>query len=141
MSSINNNNNIKSIKSPKLQGVIVEPILVYCINGISICELSFEIQRVIPLPYKALKKYLFYLISYELLSYDGQRQIYITEDGEIINLLDRIGEEKRMTMTDTEDIVNYPRISLFKIKEISIEIIMSNIFYRTQIYFPNSLKI
>jgi hypothetical protein len=104
MSSINDKNNIKSIKSPKLQGVIVEPILVYCINGISICELSFEIQRVIPLPYKALKKYLFYLINYELLSYDGQRQIYITEDGGL-DLLDKIGEEKRITMTNSEDIV------------------------------------
>jgi hypothetical protein len=104
MSSINDKNNIKSIKSPKLQGVIVEPILVYCINGISICELSFEIQRVIPLPYKALKKYLFYLINYELLSYDGQRQIYITEDVGL-DLLDKIGEEKRITMTNSEDIV------------------------------------
>ena len=78
--------------------------MVYCINGISICELSFEIQRVIPLPYKALKKYLFYLINYELVSYDGQRQIYITEDGELY-LLDKIGEEKRITMTNSEDIV------------------------------------
>jgi predicted transcriptional regulator len=104
MSSINDKNNIKSIKSPKLQGVIVEPILVYCINGISICELSFEIQRVIPLPYKALKKYLFYLINYELLSYDGQRQIYITEDVGL-DLLDKIGEEKRITMINSEDIV------------------------------------
>jgi hypothetical protein len=104
MSSINNNNNIKSIKSPKLQGEIVESILIYCINGISICELSFEIQKVIPLPHTTLKKYLFYLINYELLSYDGQHQIYITEDGGL-DLLDRIGEEKRMTMTNTEDIV------------------------------------
>ncbi len=104
MSSINNKSNIKSIKSPKLQGVIVEPILIYCINGISICELSFKIQRVIPLPYKALKKYLFYLINYELLSYDGQRQIYITEDVGL-DLLDKIGEEKRITMINSEDIV------------------------------------
>jgi predicted transcriptional regulator len=104
MSSINNNNNSKSIKSPKLQGEIVESILIYCINGISICELSYEIQKVIPLPYKTLKKYLFYLINYELLSYDGQDQIYTTEDGGL-DLLDRIGEEKRMTMTNTKDIV------------------------------------
>jgi len=103
MSSINNNNNIKSIKSPKLQGEIVESILIYCINGISICELSLEIQKVVPLPLKTLKKYLFYLINYELVSYDGRHQIYITEDGGL-DLLDRISEEKRTTMTNTEDI-------------------------------------
>jgi hypothetical protein len=104
MSSINNKNNIKSIKSPKLQGVIVEPILVYCINGISICELSFEIQRVIPLPYKALKKYLFYLINYELLSYDGQSQVYLTEDGGF-DMLNAINREKRISKVNSKDIV------------------------------------
>jgi predicted transcriptional regulator len=101
MSSKNSNNNLKS---PKLQAAIVEPILLLCTNGLSICELLFEIQRILPLQYKVLKKYLFYLINYELLSYDGQRQIYITEDGGL-DLLNRIDEEKRMTMTNTEDIV------------------------------------
>ena len=92
------------MKSPKLKAVIVESILVYCHDGASICELSFEIQRIMPLPYNALKKYLFYLISYEILSYDGQRQVYVMEDGGY-DLLDAINREKRKTMVNSEDIV------------------------------------
>jgi hypothetical protein len=92
------------MKSPKLKAVIVESILVYCLDGASICELSFEIQRIMPLPYNSLKKYLFYLISYEILSYDGQRQVYVMEDGGY-DLLDTISREKRKTMINSEDIV------------------------------------
>jgi hypothetical protein len=98
------NNNIKKIKSPKLQSVIVEPILTYCMNGASICELSMEIQRITPLPYNALKKYLFFLINYEILSYDGQRQVYLTEDRGY-DLLDTINREKKTSMVNSEDIV------------------------------------
>jgi hypothetical protein len=92
------------MKSPKLKAVIVESILVYCLDGASIWELSFEIQRIMPLPYNALKKYLFYLISYEILSYDGQRQVYLIEDGGY-DLLDTINREKRKTMVNSEDIM------------------------------------
>jgi hypothetical protein len=92
------------MKSPKLKAVIVESILVYCLDGASIWELSFEIQRIMPLPYYALKKYLFYLISYEILSYDGQRQVYLIEDGGY-DLLDTINREKRKTMANSEDIM------------------------------------
>ncbi len=101
MDSRNNSNNERS---PKLKAAITEPILLPCIKGIPICELSCEIQRMTPLPYKAPKKYLFYLINYELLSYDGQGQVYITED-EGFNLLYVINKEKKMTMVNGEDIV------------------------------------
>ncbi len=60
MSSTNSNYNIKS---PKLKAAIVEPILIFCIHGTSICELSFDIQRIISLPYKALKKYCLALLT------------------------------------------------------------------------------
>ena len=89
--------------SPKLKAYIIEPILLLCINGISIYELPIEIQRMVPLPCKTLKKYLFYLISYELLSYDGQRQIYMTEDGGL-DLLYKIHQEKQNTLAISEDI-------------------------------------
>ncbi len=92
------------IKSPKLQAVIVEPILLSCINGVSICQLSFEIQSMLPLPYLVLKKYLFNLINYELVSYNGQKQVYKTEDGGF-DLLYMINKEKKMTTVDGEDIV------------------------------------
>jgi hypothetical protein len=97
-------NNIKKIKSPTLQAVIVEPILISCINGISICKLSMEIQRFIPLPYDALKSYLFFLINYNLLSYNGQSQVYITEDGGF-DILNAINKEKRISKVNSKDIV------------------------------------
>lgn len=84
--------------------MIVESILIYCIDGASIFELSLEIQRIMPLPYKSLKRYLFYLTSYETLSYDGQRQIYVMEEGGY-DLLDTINREKRKTMVNSEDIM------------------------------------
>jgi hypothetical protein len=92
------------MKSPKLKAMIVESILIYCVNGASISELVLEMQRIMPLPYDSLKKYLFYLISYEILSYDGQRQVYVIEDGGY-DLLDTINREKRKTMVNSEDIM------------------------------------
>ena|ERR687889_747427 len=90
-------------RSPKLKASIIEPILILCINGISIYELPIEIQRMLPLPCKALKKYLFYLVSCELLSYSGQSQIYVTEDGGL-DLLHKIHQEKQKTLVTNEDI-------------------------------------
>ena len=90
-------------RSPKLKASILEPILLYCINGISIYELPIEIHRLLPLSCKILKKYLFYLISCDLISYDGQRQIYVTEDGGL-DLLNKIHQEKRKTLVTNEDI-------------------------------------
>ena len=93
-----------NIKSPKLKAMIVEHVLITCIEGISICDLSLKIQRILPLPYRYLKRYLFYLINYELVSYDGQRQLYITEDGGL-DLLYVIYKEKKMAMANSEDIM------------------------------------
>jgi hypothetical protein len=90
-------------RSPKLKASIIEPILILCINGISIYELPIEIQGMSPLPCKTLKKYLFYLVSCELLSYNGQRQIYVTEDGGL-DLLYKIHQEKQKTLVTSEDI-------------------------------------
>ncbi len=100
MSSIYNNN----IKSPKLKAEIVESILVSCINGVPISELSSIIQKILPVPSKTLKKYLFYLINYELVSYNVQKQSYLTEDGGL-DLLHMIHKEKKMTIVNSEDIV------------------------------------
>ncbi len=62
-------------------------------------------QRTLPLlSHKILKKYLFYLINYELVSYNGQRKSYLTEDGGL-DLLQTIDKEKKMSMVDSEDIV------------------------------------
>ena len=90
-------------RSPKLKASIIEPILILCINGISIYELPIEIQGISPLPCKILKKYLFYLVSCELLSYNGQRQIYVTENAGF-DLLYKIHLEKQNTLATSEDI-------------------------------------
>ncbi len=94
----------KKIKSAKLQAVIVEHILVFCIKESSFYELIFETQRIFRLSHTTIKKYLFYLISYELVSYDGRKQVYMTEDGGF-DLLHAIKREKKMTMVNSEDIV------------------------------------
>jgi hypothetical protein len=101
LSLTNRNNNIKS---PKLQAFIIEFILLLYINGVSVCELSFEMQTRLPFPYKTLKKYLFYLVNYELLSYDGQKQVYVTEEGGF-DLLDKIDREKKIAKVNSYDIV------------------------------------
>ena len=92
------------MKSPKLQAAIAEPISMACLEECSICELSCKIQTMSPLPYSVLKKYIFHLINYELLSYNGQRQAYIIEEGGL-DLLYVINKEKKKAMVNSEDIV------------------------------------
>src|SRR3954447_24152882 len=81
------------IKLPKLKTIIVENILLFLyLKDFTISELLVELQR--RLPYspsspsspspisscKLFKKYLVYLADCELISYDGQRQVYTIED-------------------------------------------------------------
>jgi hypothetical protein len=101
MSFINSN---KIAKSPKLQGVIVESILLSCIDGVSINGLFYAFQRTLPSPYDGLKKYLFHLIDYDLISYNGQTQMYTTEEGGH-DLLDWINRERMIMKVDIKDIV------------------------------------
>ena len=63
-----------------------------------------EIQRLIPLPYDVLKKYLFFLINYDLLSYNGKSQVYLTEEWGF-DMLDAINREKRISKVNSKDIV------------------------------------
>jgi predicted methyltransferase len=88
--------------SPKLKASVIEPILLICINGVYIYKILFEIQRILPVPYKILKKYLFYLVRYELVSYNGQRQIYVTEVGGL-DLLYKIHKKRQSTCASCED--------------------------------------
>jgi hypothetical protein len=77
----NTNNNSFSKKSPKLKGEIVENILLLLrLKEHSVSDLLFEIKRKLPLTsYNTLKKYLIYLADYELISYNGQRKVYLIE--------------------------------------------------------------
>jgi hypothetical protein len=94
----------KAMKTPSLKAAIVEPILVCCINGISINDLECEMQKTTPLSTNSLKKYLLYLVDYQIISYNGQRHLYTIErDG--YDLLDMIMKEKRVMKSNRDDII------------------------------------
>ena len=106
--NINNNNNFIK-KSPKLKTAIVEDILeLLYLKDFTISELLIELQRRLNyLPSssscKLLKKYLVCLVDYELILYDGQRQVYTIEYNGL-DLLNWISKEKKRLLADTEDI-------------------------------------
>lgn len=93
----------KCKKSPELQGVVVEHILLSCIEGVSINELVSAKQRTVPSKHN-MKKYLFHMINYELISYSGQTQRYAIEEGGL-DLLDWIEKEKTIMAVGIQDIV------------------------------------
>ncbi len=103
INGIENRDTKNSKLTPKLCGDIVETILQYCINGKSIYELSFETQRILTIPYSALKKYLFYLTSHEFISYNGNKKIFLTTD-EGRNQLNEIQLEKQFGKVNSKDI-------------------------------------
>lgn len=93
----------KDIKSRVLEAAIIEPILISCIDKVSFYILALSIQKIIPIFISNLKIYLFYLIDYELISYNGQKKLFIIENGGL-DLLDMIETEKRQEKTDITDI-------------------------------------
>ena len=103
MNYMNNNLNIEP---PELQSLYLEPILIYCIGGISFTCLLEIIHKKLSLPRSRLKikKYLFHLINYKLVIYDGQRKIYTTNT-EGINLLFSIYKEKKLNKINSEDLM------------------------------------
>lgn len=97
--------NSNTTKSPKLQGAIVENILLLlCKREYGIDELVSEIELLTHLTYKHVKKHLVYLIDYGLVTYNGQRKVLIIE-GEGYEMLDKINNEKIIEMIDSEDIM------------------------------------
>jgi predicted transcriptional regulator len=92
------------IRSPKLNGAIIKDILLLLIEkGVSIDDLSYGIQQRMQLTYKMLKKYLVYLIDYDLITYNGQKKIFLIGDGGV-DLLMRIELEKDISKMDPGDI-------------------------------------
>ncbi len=74
------------------------------ISKISFDDLLLKIQNKIPISPFILKKYLFYLIEYEIILYKGKiRKFMIKDKG--FNLLDMINKETTNEMTDINDIV------------------------------------
>jgi hypothetical protein len=69
---------------------IVEYILLLCLRGATFDDL----MQLMPLSSPELvKKYLFYLIDYDLIFYNGQKQVYMIRDRGI-EVLSRIIKEK-----------------------------------------------
>jgi hypothetical protein len=99
MSIINN----KGIKSPELKASIVEPILLRCGSKVSFDILALAIQQNFQISFIDLKIYLFYLIDYEVISYNGQEQMFTIEGGGL-DLLDLINMEKIQEKVDIGDI-------------------------------------
>lgn len=97
--------NSSIIRSPKLKGTIVENILLLLSQKeLSISELSIQIQAKMLIYDKVFKKYLVHLVDYELITYNGQRRVYLIEDGGL-ELLDKIDKEKNDGIIDSEDIM------------------------------------
>ena len=93
-----------AIKSPELQAVIVEQILVVCVNRIRFNELFDTIRKITSFSRYILKKYLFHLIEYGIISYKGENQVYvITRTG--LELLSIMNRERKTTQLDFKDIV------------------------------------
>lgn len=96
--------NYNNGNSPVLQACIMEYILTSCINGATITELIQYVQTKLPSSRDIIKKYLFYLIEFELVSYHGPNQKYMIEaDG--LELLSLIHREKRMNSLDEETVI------------------------------------
>ena len=53
-------------RSPKLKASVIEPILLICINGVSIYKLLFEMQGILPISYKISKSICFILLAMDL---------------------------------------------------------------------------
>jgi predicted transcriptional regulator len=93
-----------AIKSPELQAVIVEQILVVCVNRIRFNEFFDTLRKITSFSRYILKKYLFHLIEYGIISYKGENQVYvITRTG--LELLSIMNRERKTTQLDFKDIV------------------------------------
>ena len=89
-----------------MQAVIIQPILLMCLRGSSIHRIDLTIQRLLPISSELIKKYLFYLIEYGLISYDGSSQSYFSSD-DGINLLLKIERKKVTEKLTTSDLLLY----------------------------------
>lgn len=89
-----------------MQAIIFQPILLICLRGSSIQNINLNLQRLLPISSELIKKYLFYLIEYELISYFGSNRSYIaTNNG--IKLLFEIEHKKVTEKISTSDILLY----------------------------------
>ena len=87
-------------RSPILQGDIVETLLLCCDKG---CSLNTILTMINSQTIFATKIYLFILIDHTILSYDGEKKLYFTEQ-EGYNLLKHIYIEKERRKIESNEI-------------------------------------
>ena len=104
MKLIRDQNKIQNILV--MQAVIFQPILLMCLRGSSIHSINLTIQRLLPISSELIKKYLFYLIEYGLISYDGSSRSYFSSDDGITLLL-KIERKKVTEKLTTSDLLLY----------------------------------
>jgi len=96
----------ENIEPSEMPADIIEPILLRCIEKVSfnVLLLTIQQQQIKPqISSSDLKKYLFYLIGYNIISYNGQKQMFTIKD-EGVGLLHMIEKEKKIENTDIKDI-------------------------------------
>ncbi len=61
---------------------ILQPILMSCFEGITISHLYSTVSSIMPINKDAIKKYLFYMIEFNLITYRGKiKSFFIATDG------------------------------------------------------------
>ena len=76
------------------RGDIVEYILSLCLTGATLDDFLDWMSLLSPI---ILKKYLFYLIEYDFILYNGQKQVYVIKDRGL-EVLSAILEDKSIQM-------------------------------------------
>jgi predicted transcriptional regulator len=89
-----------------MQAAIFQPILIACMTDMTFSDLSSAICRTLPISKVLIKKYLFYLIENELISYNGKKRVYTT-NVKGIHLLFRIELKKFNERLNLDDILLY----------------------------------
>ena len=89
-----------------MQAVIFQPILLLCLKGSPLHNIYLNIQGILPISDELIKKYLFYLIEYGLISYNGKDRSYFSSDAGV-NLLFKIERKKLTEKITTSEILLY----------------------------------
>ncbi|MGE0388729.1 MAG: hypothetical protein DA329_06890 [Candidatus Nitrosocosmicus sp.] len=101
----------KNGKKIIMKAVILQPILMSCFEGVTISNLCSTISRVISIDKDSIKKYLFYMIEFNLITYQGKiKSFFIANDG--IELLLQIESMKSRENLNTNQI--FLQINEFK---------------------------
>jgi hypothetical protein len=90
------------VNSVYLKVIIVEPILLSCIDESSFSDIRSYLQRVVSTTDVVVKEYLFYLINGSFIKYVGIKKIYlICKNGiELLNVIYILQKEKVVDYND-----------------------------------------